>query len=450
MDKPSTPLQGPQIRFIIACPRSGSTLLMRIFAESSVCAVTSRLVLMGNAGGIQDFTPDYSILEDPSHSMVYTSAADAGKRFLINKEELGNDSNKGECLYEVCPTLAAYSMVRPIFLIRDPIRVFDSWKNVGWIDGNSLVYCYANLFRMLNRAPAHAASCLLYEHLIQEPQREIKRICARWGVPFTEAMLDSKQPFGSSFVFSSDREKDIYTEKKPLGLFTTVEANSSIQSEVPYHGLLSNYEKDFIEEKLGRLYIHCWGDDVLRLRTVILEKSWIGFDLDDTLHEFRHSSGIATKRTLGEISSRFGTLLPALDEQYSKVLKEKTANAFSDGKTSHDYRKDRFASVMDHFSLQYDNHFMDELLEIYEKALVESLELKAGASDLITTLRNMGKKIVIMTEGPQDAQERTVQALGIGKKIDFLATTNHFGVTKTNGLFPKVLEHLGISPGDIA
>lgn len=61
----------------------------------------------------------------------------------------------------------------------------------------------------------------------------------------------------------------------------------------------------------------------------------------------------------------------------------------------------------------------------------------------------MGKKIVIITEGPQDAQEKTIQGLGIGGYIDFLATTNHFGVTKTSGLFSKVLEHLDISPGDM-
>jgi putative hydrolase of the HAD superfamily len=62
----------------------------------------------------------------------------------------------------------------------------------------------------------------------------------------------------------------------------------------------------------------------------------------------------------------------------------------------------------------------------------------------------MGKKIIVMTEGPQDAQERTVQNLGLSAYIDFLATTNQFRVTKTNGLFPTVLGHLGISPGDMA
>jgi putative hydrolase of the HAD superfamily len=93
---------------------------------------------------------------------------------------------------------------------------------------------------------------------------------------------------------------------------------------------------------------------------------------------------------------------------------------------------------------------MAELLESYEATLMASLELKCGALGLLSAVRKMGKKIVIITEGPQDAQERTVEGLGIGGYIDFLATTNHFGVTKTSGLFSKVLEHLGISPGDMA
>lgn len=92
---------------------------------------------------------------------------------------------------------------------------------------------------------------------------------------------------------------------------------------------------------------------------------------------------------------------------------------------------------------------MAELLGSYEATLMASLELKCGALGLLSAVRNMGKKIVVMTEGPQDAQERTVQGLGIGGYIDFLATTNHFRVSKTSGLFPRVLEHLGISPGDM-
>jgi putative hydrolase of the HAD superfamily len=41
---------------------------------------------------------------------------------------------------------------------------------------------------------------------------------------------------------------------------------------------------------------------MLRLRAILAEKTWIGFDLDDTLHEFRRSSETATNKVLEEIS----------------------------------------------------------------------------------------------------------------------------------------------------
>lgn len=202
---------------------------------------------------------------------------------------------------------------------------------------------------------------------------------------------------------------------------------------------------------MGRLYITCWDGDIQRLRAILAEKPWIGFDLDDTLHEFRSSSGTATSKVLEELSRRYGTPIVALKDQYSRVLKEKTANAFSsDGKTSFDYRGERFASVLAHFSLPQDDNYMATLLGLYEATLMASLVLKCGALGLLSAIKNIGKKIVIVTEGPQDAEERTVQGLGIRGYIDFHATTNHFRVTKTSGLFSKILEHLGISPGDMA
>ena len=54
----------------------------------------------------------------------------SGKRFLISQEGLDNNSRNGECLCDVCPTPSTYVMGRPVFLIRDAMRVFDSWKNV--------------------------------------------------------------------------------------------------------------------------------------------------------------------------------------------------------------------------------------------------------------------------------------------------------------------------------
>ena len=93
---------------------------MRIFAEAPGCAITSRLVLMGNHGKGEDFIPDYTILENLLIVKSFQQAIDAGSEFLINKEELGNDSKKGECTYEIFPNLSdlpelAHKMVKPVF-----------------------------------------------------------------------------------------------------------------------------------------------------------------------------------------------------------------------------------------------------------------------------------------------------------------------------------------------
>ncbi|KAI6783008.1 uncharacterized protein J7T54_002170 [Emericellopsis cladophorae] len=189
---------------------------------------------------------------------------------------------------------------------------------------------------------------------------------------------------------------------------------------------------------------------VSRLRATLMKKSWIGFDLDDTLHEFRRASSAAVSKVLAEISERYGTPVPALREEYTKILQTSTANAFSDGKTSFHYRTERFRLLLDKFFLPHDAELMNQLLESYEATLVANLELKCGAQGLLSTIKSMGKKIMVITEGPQDAQERAVDALGIRSYIDFLATTNRFGASKRDGLFSRVLEHLGISSGDMA
>ncbi|KAI1399028.1 Haloacid dehalogenase-like hydrolase [Hypoxylon fuscum] len=318
-------------------------------------------------------------------------------------------------------------MVWPVFLVCDPIPGFNTWKSLGRADPQDLSDYYTTICRMLDQASSHTALCLLYERLISDPETAIKRIYALWEVPYLETML------------------------QPVYELTTIEGQSFIDLGLPSHsyGLLSNKEKDNIEQLAGHRYMRLWESDITRLHAALSTKTWVGFDLDDTLHEFRRSSGMATDKVLKEISQQYGTPMSALKDEYSRVLKEKTVNAFSDGKTSFDYRRERFSSLLTRFSLPQEPQFMTQLLELYEATLVTSLELKCGALKLLSTLKDMGKKIVVVTEGPQDAQERTVQALGISEYIDFLATTNKFRVTKTDGLFSRVLEHLGIPATDM-
>ncbi|RSL99175.1 hypothetical protein CDV31_012297 [Fusarium ambrosium] len=185
-----------------------------------------------------------------------------------------------------------------------------------------------------------------------------------------------------------------------------------------------------------------------KLLEILQTKTWFGFDLDDTLHEFRRSSRAAVTHCLTRISNENPHVkLEDLQAQYQIILKQGTASAFTDGKTSHDYRRERFSATLSHFELNHDS--IDELLQDYERVLVENLTLKPGAVSLLKAIKESGRKITVITEGPQDAQERAVRDLGIASYIDFLATTNRFGVAKTSGIFGKVLNHLDIQASDI-
>jgi putative hydrolase of the HAD superfamily len=92
---------------------------------------------------------------------------------------------------------------------------------------------------------------------------------------------------------------------------------------------------------------------------------------------------------------------------------------------------------------------MQELLECYESTLMANLDLKPHALSLLQMLKAHDKKIAIITEGPQDAQERTIVALSIAPYVDYLATTNKLGVSKVDGMFTCVLEVLGVRADEV-
>ncbi|KAJ5165367.1 uncharacterized protein N7500_007197 [Penicillium coprophilum] len=187
----------------------------------------------------------------------------------------------------------------------------------------------------------------------------------------------------------------------------------------------------------------------MSIRGIFASKSWFGFDLDDTLHEFRRASAAASTHVFDTIhTSSNKTSVDPLRSTYQDILRSATANAFTDGRTSSEYRRERFGHLLQAHGL-IDDSLLDRLLEVYQDSLRENLTLKAGALHLLQTLRRLGKKVIVITEGPADAQEWTVQELGIRSYIDILVTTNEVGKSKVDGLFGVVLERYGIAAEDI-
>lgn len=136
-------------------------------------------------------------------------------------------------------------------------------------------------------------------------------------------------------------------------------------------------------------------------RSAISEKTWFGFDLDDTLHGFRKTSGsasIVVFTKLHELND--DVTIEALKSIYSSILKEKTLNALCEGKTSSEYRRERFEVLLLAHGIECPPELLETFVKAYASKLAESLQLKPGAFGLLRQLKTMKKKIIIATEGP--------------------------------------------------
>ncbi|OCL01713.1 HAD-like protein [Glonium stellatum] len=173
-------------------------------------------------------------------------------------------------------------------------------------------------------------------------------------------------------------------------------------------------------------------------------KRWFGFDLDDTLHNFRSASTTASLAVFSDIHEKHSIPVAIIASAYSAILKEKTRNAFTDNRTSTEYRKERFAALLEVYSLPSSDAYLDELAALYKTALAAALTLKPGALELFRQLKALGKQIIIITEGPKDAQKWTVEQLGLAPYVDVLVTSNEVGLAKDAGLFGEALQRCGI------
>ncbi|KAL8879861.1 MAG: hypothetical protein Q9198_002609 [Flavoplaca austrocitrina] len=198
-----------------------------------------------------------------------------------------------------------------------------------------------------------------------------------------------------------------------------------------------------------------YGERIQPIKGALATKTHWGFDLDDTLHEFRKASSIAAAAVFEYLaaktensSSKTRPTIEDLKATYSQILTCTTSNAFSDGRTSDEYRSDRFTALMQAHNLLplpvSEGSIIKPLLTLYRDTLLCSLKLKPGASELVSLLKSLGKTVIIITEGPQDAQTWTLKHLGIADKVDVLMTSNHVGKSKTEGLFGEVLKRLGV------
>jgi putative hydrolase of the HAD superfamily len=314
--------------------------------------------------------------------------------------------------------------------------------------------------------------------MLSDPAKEIGDLCLWWGIPFQTSMLEFKQPFrtflenllprtitfaggviaigGSDSVYNDsgypsslsgypgypksellrldeDREKPDadshsyasgYSEVKDVAAypntfspFSTLQATDTIVSTIQSHRSLSNDEILRVEEEVGLLYIKSLGSRVSGLRDTLLSRTWYGFNLDETLHEFDRMVDGAT------------TLLTPRRGQHVHFprLKMRIESAITDPvERGRQQISEFFRSNVK--TEQYPNaEASDTLAKDYPRFLGPSLEIKYGALSLFTSLKRMGKKIAIFTTGSRHLRVWMLQELGLWDLVDSLETSNGNG-----------------------
>lgn len=88
-------------------------------------------------------------------------------------------------------------------------------------------------------------------------------------------------------------------------------------------------------------------------------------------------------------------------------------------------------------------------MDTYDTALGESLELKPGADKALRAAKRGGRSVMVISEGPHDAQQTTIERLGIAPMVDLLVTSGSEGTSKSHDLFGRALARAGCDPTEI-
>lgn len=178
----------------------------------------------------------------------------------------------------------------------------------------------------------------------------------------------------------------------------------------------------------------------------------VSFDLDETLHNFKESMHIAIDKTLEYLAGYVDVNAKELAVRYREILRTAQNKNFVENKTSFEYRKDRFKALLKGLKLKeniVEENLLNEAVGLYNTTILSNLRIKEGAYTALSVIKAAGKKVVVTTEGPQDAQEAVLKLLELDKIVDVLFTSALYETSKSEDLYTVVANKMGCEPNEI-
>lgn len=168
------------------------------------------------------------------------------------------------------------------------------------------------------------------------------------------------------------------------------------------------------------------------------------FDLDDTLYAYEPVNEDAMSALQTYACSRLHISEEKFRQEYEKARRE--------------IKRGLPHSASGHNRLLYCQRFLEncrryspglalEMYEVYWGYILEHMELREGAVELLKYCRSAGLETAVCTDLTAHIQHRKLQKLGIAGYIDMLVTSEEAGVEKPGeAIYDMTLRKLGVKP----
>lgn len=175
-------------------------------------------------------------------------------------------------------------------------------------------------------------------------------------------------------------------------------------------------------------------------------------DLDDTLFDHQESARRGLSRLVDELG---GTLTPQVAAAWGSMAEQLTTRLRAGDIGRAEYRRLRIRHLLTRIERPAGADAVDDARcdRLYARFLEAYEEEWVGFADAVPTLRalhDLGLPVAILTNGPEERQQRKVRALGLDPWVVGVWTSERLGVRKPDpATYLAVCTELGADPGTV-
>lgn len=180
---------------------------------------------------------------------------------------------------------------------------------------------------------------------------------------------------------------------------------------------------------------------------------WVGFDLDDTLHDFSGANATAHAAVVTRIAQVSGLAHAAAKEIYDRArlafqVRHRPQDYYIAGRTRAEWRQHITHEILKAFDLPREP-LVAELAALYRESLYGNLTGYPEAPALLHCVRSAGRRIVLITNAGDEHAVDVLARLELTSLFDRVITTTR-RAPKEDGLYAHALKEMNIDPSALA